>query len=74
MFKFLVITFKYAESINKKESFSKVKRWFDDDTLYEEFFGHIQDVFEFIGQTLRADRAHHKDSDLHRKLCPQTSS
>ena len=32
----------------------------------------MQDAFEFIGQTLRDDKAHHKDSDLHRNPCPQT--
>ena len=35
---------------------------------------YIQGVFEFIGQTLGGDRAHHKESELHRNPCPQTLS
>ena len=34
----------------------------------------MQGVSKESLQTLRGDRAHHKDSELHRNLCHQTSS
>ena len=35
---------------------------------------YIQVVSKGSLQNFRRDRAHHKDSELHRNLCPQTSS
>ena len=35
---------------------------------------NVQGDSKLAVQTLRRDRAHHKDSELHRNICPQTSS
>ena len=40
----------------------------------EEIYIYIQGVSKGSLQNLRGDRAHHKDSELHRNPCPQTSS
>ena len=39
-----------------------------------ENYRHIQGDSKLSVQTLREDSAHHKDSELHRNPCPQTSS
>ena len=38
------------------------------------FIYYIQGDSKLEVQILRGDRAHHKDSELHRNPCPQTSS